>query len=96
MIMSFKKKSHECGLKILILGRGRERERERIGDKVRLPALNFALVGAWQFSSGKGHFFDEKVNFAKGTTAKAKGTTATAVGAMGYFEAWELKKETSV
>ena len=39
-------------------------------------ALNFALEGAQQFSPGKGHFYEENVNFAKGITA-------TAVGAVG-------------
>ncbi len=56
-------------------------------------ALNFALEGARQFSTGKGHFYEENVNLywnlAKCTTAKAKGTTAIAVGAVGYFEACE-------
>lgn len=39
-------------------------------------ALNFALEGAQTFSSGKGHFYKERINlcwdFAKGITAKTK------------------------
>ena len=46
-----------------------------------------SLLGAQQFSSGEGQFYQENVNFywnlAKGTTAKAQGTTAIAVGAVG-------------
>ena len=56
-----------------------------------LRPLNFILKGAQQFSSGKGHFYEENVNtywnFAKGTTSIAQGTTAVAVGAVGYFKA---------
>ena len=54
-----------------------------------MQALNCVLEGAQEFSSGKGHCYEENVNlnwkFAKGTTAKAQGTTTITVG---YFEAW--------
>ena len=54
-------------------------------------SLYFSLEGPQQFSSGKGHFYQESVNlywtFVKGTTAEAQGTTAIAVGARGYFKA---------
>ncbi len=52
-----------------------------------IQALNFALEGAQQFSSGKGHNVNFYWNLTEGTTAKAQGTTAIAVGAVDYFEA---------
>ena len=44
-------------------------------------ALNFTLEGPQTFSSGKGHFYEERINlcrdFAKGITAKAKPVQAS-------------------
>ena len=44
----------------------------------QVPGLELVSRRAQQFSTGKGHFFEENVslywNFAKGTTAKAQGT----------------------
>ena len=49
-----------------------------------IQALNFTLEGAQQFSSSKGHLYEDNVNLyrnlAEGTTAKAQGTTAKAQG----------------
>ena len=55
-------------------------------------ALNFVLEGEQQFSSDKGHFFEDNFNFywnfAKGTAEQ--GIIAIAMGVVGYFKTCDL------